>query len=159
MRGGGGTGRRHGRSVPFPTYLALGVSSIQLFPNDSLPWYRRGIGTSISVNTTSHGCSSPLGKRACNLYITYTHPPMFNFLKDIYLNIYLLIYLAPGIFRSSLWHMGSLVLACRLFCCGMWDPVPQPRPLALKVESLSHWTTRDGPLPYTLNHLWITCNT
>ena len=59
--------------------------------------------------------------------------------------------------RSSLWHAGSLVVACgifffsvaacRIFSCGMWDllivpwPGMEPRPPALGAWSLNHWTT------------------
>ena len=60
--------------------------------------------------------------------------------------------------RSSLQHVGSLVVACRTFGCGMWtlsfgmqwDLVPwpgiKPRPPALGLQGLSHWTTREFPL-------------
>ena len=40
-----------------------------------------------------------------------------------------------------------LVVACRIFTCSMWGPVPQvgiePGPHALKVWSLSHWTMKE----------------
>ena len=50
-----------------------------------------------------------------------------------------------------------LVVACRIFSCdmrtlrcGMWDLVPspgiKPGPPALEAQSLSHWTTREGPI-------------
>ena len=77
--------------------------------------------------------------------------------------------------------MGSfLIAACRIlklscsmqtFSCGMWDLVPwpgiEPRPLALGVQSLSHWTTREVPFlgdlllpPFLLSlYLWgIICS-
>ena len=42
-----------------------------------------------------------------------------------------------------------LVAACRIFSCSMWDLLPclgiKPRPPALGVWSLSHWTTREVP--------------
>ena len=67
------------------------------------------------------------------------------------------VYLFDGP-RSQLWHAGSSVftVACVVFsysmwtlCCSMWDLVPwpgiEPRPLALGVQNLSHWTTRKAP--------------
>ena len=52
---------------------------------------------------------------------------------------------------SSLQHVGSLVAACGLLVAtSMWDLVPrpgiEPRPPALGVWSLTHWTTREVPL-------------
>ena len=42
----------------------------------------------------------------------------------------------------------SFFLAVLGLSCGMWDLVPRPgikpRPPALVVQSLSHWTTREG---------------
>ena len=42
-----------------------------------------------------------------------------------------------------------IYLAAQGLCCSMWDLVPQPgiqpRPPALGVQSLSHWTTREVP--------------
>ena len=60
--------------------------------------------------------------------------------------------------RSLLQHSASLVAACEVFSCdmqilscGMWDLVPwpgiKPRTPAMGAESLSHWTTREVPLP------------
>ena len=41
------------------------------------------------------------------------------------------------------------VVAHGIFSCGMWDLVPwpgiEPRPPALGVQTLSHWTTREAP--------------
>ena len=41
------------------------------------------------------------------------------------------------------------ILAALGLSCGMWDLVPQPgiepRPPALGVQSLTHWTTREVP--------------
>ena len=62
-------------------------------------------------------------------------------------------------------HADSLV-ACRVFGCGMYDLVPcpgiEPRPPALGVWYLSHWTTRKVPACPGLNlngeedlSLWI----
>ena len=55
--------------------------------------------------------------------------------------------------RSQLRHSGSLLAACMIFTygmktlsCGMWDLVPwpkiEPRPPALGIWSLSHWTRK-----------------
>ena len=67
------------------------------------------------------------------------------------------------------------VVACRIFSCGMWtlswgmeDLVPwpgmEPRPSALGMWSLSHWSTREGPADlilsttiYQLNESWTNC--
>ena len=56
-----------------------------------------------------------------------------------------------------IWLHGVVVVACRIFSCsmwtlrcGMWDLVPWPGiksvPPALEAQSLSHWTTREGPI-------------
>ena len=49
---------------------------------------------------------------------------------------------------SLLLQAGSLVAA---LSCGMWDLVPRPGiatgPPALGAKSLSHWTTKEVPLP------------
>ena len=61
----------------------------------------------------------------------------------------------------SIWHFSFfLVAACRIFSCSMWDLAPwlgiEPRPPALGVQSLSHWTIREVPLlslePLELRH-------
>ena len=48
-----------------------------------------------------------------------------------------------------IWLCQVLVEVCRIFCCGMCDLVPWPgiasRPLALRVQILSHWTTPKVP--------------
>ena len=62
---------------------------------------------------------------------------------------------APGLICSTQ-HLPSLMQYVRSFSCGMWilsygmwDLVPwpgtEPRPLALGVLSLSHWTTKEAP--------------
>ena len=55
--------------------------------------------------------------------------------------------LKKNIFITGLHEV--LVAAYRLFSCSMWDLVPflgiKPRPPALGVWSLSHWTTREVP--------------
>ena len=60
----------------------------------------------------------------------------FLFLKFIYLYLFL-------------WLCWVLVAACKIFSCGMWDPVPrpgtEPGPPALRLQSPSHWTTREVP--------------
>ena len=84
------------------------------------------------------------------MYLNHLH-----FLKNIYLFIWLhrVLVVAHGIFIVG---VGSLVVACGIFSCGMgtlsgsmWDLIPQPgikpRPPALRVWSLSHWTTREVP--------------
>ena len=65
-----------------------------------------------------------------------------------------------GCAGSQLRHSGSLVVSCGLFlvaACGllvaacMWDLVPrpgiEPGPPVLGVRSLTHWTTREVPVP------------
>ena len=41
----------------------------------------------------------------------------------------------------------AFVAVCKIFSCGMWDPVPLPGinlgPTALGTWHLSHWTTRE----------------
>ena len=68
-------------------------------------------------------------------------PPGFQCTHFLNLNIYFYLYTRM---------CQVLVVACRLFSCGMWDLVPQPRieprPTALGAQSLSHWTTRKVPL-------------
>ena len=45
-----------------------------------------------------------------------------------------------------------LVVACRIFSCGMWDLVPWPgiehRPPVLGMCSFNHWTTREVPFTF-----------
>ena len=77
----------------------------------------------------------------------------FSFLKK-FLNIYLFIWLywvfiaAPGILDPGM--PGSLVAACKLFTCDMWNLVPWPEigagPPALGAQSLSLLTSREVPL-------------
>ena len=47
---------------------------------------------------------------------------------------------------------NKCIAACEDFCCSKWDLVPwpgiEPRPPALGVWSLSHWTTRKVPLAF-----------
>jgi len=71
--------------------------------------------------------------------------------------------------RSLLQHSASLVAACEIFSCdmqilscGMWDLVPwpgiKPRTPAMGAESLSHWTTREVPLPiYFVLYICLMC--
>ena len=53
-----------------------------------------------------------------------------------------------GIFDLPCSMQNLLVVACE-FSCSMWDLVPspgiEPRPPALGVQSLSHWTTKEVP--------------
>ena len=49
-----------------------------------------------------------------------------------------------------IWLCWFLLATCGIFfCCVMWELVPQPgiepKPPALGVQSLSHWTTREVP--------------
>ena len=59
---------------------------------------------------------------------------------------------------SSLQHMSSLVVTCKLFNCSMWDLVPWPgvesRSPALGVQSLSYWTIREEP-HWTFEEGWV----
>ena len=79
---------------------------------------------------------------------------VFGFLTFIYLS---------GCTRSWLWHTGSFLFAaeCSIFSfgiwtlsCSLWDPVPwqgiKPQPPALGAWILSHWKTREVPLPCLL---------
>ena len=77
--------------------------------------------------------------------------------KHFYLFIYLVVpglSCTHGIFDLHLWGAGSLVVACELFVCGMWDQVPWPeirrRPPAVRVQSLKAWSTREVPSKYFL---------
>ena len=49
------------------------------------------------------------------------------------------------------------VRPCGIFSCGMWDLVPwpgiEPGPPALGGQSLNHWTTREVPDLFHLNHI------
>ena len=62
-----------------------------------------------------------------------------------------------GLFLKKLfvWQCQVLVVACRIFRCGMWDlvswPAIEPWPPALGVWCLSHWSTRDIPVICGLN--------
>ena len=52
-----------------------------------------------------------------------------------------------------IWLCWVLILALRIFSCGIWDLVPwpesvEPRPPALEAQSLSHWTTRKVPVQH-----------
>ena len=51
---------------------------------------------------------------------------------------------------------SSLVVACELFGCSMWDIVPwlglEPRSSPLGVWSLSHWTIKEVPTITDINH-------
>ena len=59
----------------------------------------------------------------------------------------------PVSFHQIYWLHRLLVAALRMFslCWGMWGPVPwpgiEPGPPAMGVWSLSHWTTREVPMP------------
>ena len=74
------------------------------------------------------------------------------YLKKIFF-MTIFLFLLTG---SYLWHLASSVFtaACRILggsmqtlSCSMWDLVPwlgiPPRPPALGMQSLSHWTTRE----------------
>ena len=74
----------------------------------------------------------------------------------VYLTVSVLV--ARGIFslrcRDLRCSIGGLyLLACKIFSCRMWDPVPwpgiEPRPPALGAWSLSHRTTREVPSHYS----------
>ena len=58
-------------------------------------------------------------------------------------------------FYSFIWLHKVLVVACRIFSCGMWDQVPwpriEPRPPVLGAQSPSHWTNMEVPYLYVLN--------
>ena len=62
--------------------------------------------------------------------------------------------------ESLLQHMGFLVVIFGIFICSMWALVPwpgfKPVPPAMRVHSLSHWTTKE--VPHSLFHsLWNMC--
>ena len=54
----------------------------------------------------------------------------------VYIYIYIYIYIWP---------------------CSMWDPLPEikARPLALEEQSLNQWTTKEDPVPSTLQAYYI----
>ena len=90
---------------------------------------------------------------------TYTNLSHVNIVYWFFLIflIFIFIYLSAQVLVR---HWGSstfvetcrifLVVACKIFSCSMWDLVPwagiKPRPPALGVWSLSHWTTREAPV-------------
>ena len=55
----------------------------------------------------------------------------------------------PRQFRVFICLHQVFAVACRILSCSMWDLVPwsemEHRPPALRVQSLSHWTTREVP--------------
>ena len=61
---------------------------------------------------------------------------------------YLFVYLF-GCTGSSPQHVGSLATLLKLLVAAVWNlvswPGIQPRPPALGVRSLSHWTTKEAP--------------
>ena len=91
-----------------------------------------------------------------NIHAVLSKHPTLAFSLFFFKHWLLFIYLAmPGL-RS--WMQDLLVAACRLFSCrrvtlscSLWDLVPwpeiSPRPSALGAWSLSHWTTREVPMP------------
>ena len=60
---------------------------------------------------------------------------------------------------TYIWLCWVLAVACRIFRCGMWDLVPWPGldfgPLALGIQSLSQWITRDVPSSAFYLVLWL----
>ena len=66
----------------------------------------------------------------------------------MYLAVLSLIYSIWDL-QSLLWHVGSFSFGRETVSCCLWDLFPQPRveprPAALGVQSLSHWTTREVP--------------
>ena len=53
-----------------------------------------------------------------------------------------------------IWLDWVLVVACRIYSSGMWDPVPWPGikgPLHVGAGNLTHWTTRKVPTANILN--------
>ena len=65
------------------------------------------------------------------------------FLKKICIDLVM-----PSLSCGGSWIFAA---ACRIFSCGMWDlvswPGIEPGPPALGAGSLSHWATREVPLP------------
>ena len=69
----------------------------------------------------------------------------------------LFIYLTTPGLNWSMWDLQSSLQHTGFFSCSMWDLFPwpglEPGPPALWVQSLSHWTTREVPMLFTLNCL------
>ena len=89
-------------------------------------------------------------------YRTYSFVPqnVVNCFFFFFLKKYLFIWLhqvlvaAPKIYFFQYLGLLIFVVACKIFSCSMmWDLVPwpeiEPRPPALGMRSLSHWTTRE----------------
>ena len=83
----------------------------------------------------------------------------FSFLTFIYLFwLHQVLVVAHGIFVAA---CRLLVVACELLVAAcMWDLVPrpgiEPRPSALGTWSLTHWTTREVPMPsFSSLHLYL----
>ena len=89
-------------------------------------------------------------------YSQYSHKSdPFDWLVD-FLHLFIFTYLAaPGLtcdtwdLHSCLWHAGAFGYSMWTLDCSMQYPVPwpgiKPRPSALGVWSLNHWTTRKVP--------------
>ena len=92
---------------------------------------------------------SPLNLLPTSLVCFFLISPKGRFYLFI---IKIFIYLAVPSLSCGMWDLGSsmFVEALEFFSCGLWDlvswPGLEPRPPALGVQSLSHWTTREVPV-------------
>ena len=78
---------------------------------------------------------------SCSFYsLRSIEPPVFGYFTYFLKNIYFYVFI---------WLHRVLIVACRLFSCGMWNLVSWPgietAPPALGAQSLIHWTTREVP--------------
>ena len=87
--------------------------------------------------------------------VSFFCPWIFSFPGTFVGFLFFVLFFGPlkifGCAGFQLQHIGSsvFVVACGIFSCGRWDlvqrPGIEPRPHALGVQSLSHWTIREVP--------------
>jgi len=106
-----------------------------------------------SLASTSILFPLPLPITLSNYFISWflkCHPYTHTTLPEINLKYYIYFLNIYSFIHSFIQLCWVLVVACEIFCCGMWDLVPwpgsKPRPPALGIWSLSHWTTREVPI-------------
>ena len=131
-------------SCPFPTPSSVSAVQSQTHPRFS----------HLRIFDHAPPCSQKTSSPSQIAYLSWNVTSIRNFSEippntEYLFNISLFIYMvAPGLSCS----MGTLSFGLQILSWGMWDLAPQlgikPRPPALGVQNLSHWTTRQVP---TLN--------